>query len=260
MNYSLTLSGGGVRGVAHVGMLKILEQQYQFDYYAGASAGSIVAAAHACGYSAKEISEIIYKQKFRKLIFDFSKTNFGLVRGKKVLTLLEEVFMGKTFEDLQQKGITLRVYATDFQTGDRVCLCSGSIAKAVMASISFPIFFDPLAYQGRFLVDGGISGNFPMEETFAEYSGKCIGVDVGTPMRSDIDFSAKNFFGKLNGLQVAMEQTFRIFFKTQQRFPKDHPQIERIFIPDLSDFRAVDFSRMKEIEKVGEAEALKFLS
>ena len=252
MKHSLTLSGGGGLGLAHIGALKILEQKYHFDYYAGVSAGAIVVAAHACGYPAGKISELVHDINLFSLAFDGSKTNFGLVQGEKVLKLLEEIFQRKTFEDLEQKNIVLRIYATNFQNGARICLCSGSIPKAVMASLSVPILFDPFEYNGKFLVDGGLSGNFPMVETLAEYTGQCIGIDVATSLDEDLDFNEKTWFGKPKGLQKTLERTFRILFKNQQTFDSQSPQIETIFRPDLTDFKTIDIHRLREIEDAGE--------
>ena len=254
---ALVLSGGGGLGLAHVGALRVLENQYTFNYYAGVSAGAIVSAAHSCGYSAAEISEIVHDINFFSLAFDRSQTNFGLVQGEKVFALLEGVFQKKTFEELEKENIALRLYATDFQTGERVCLRSGSIAKAVMASISVPILFDPLEYNGRFLVDGGLSGNFPMEETLEQYEGQCMGIDVATSLNSDINFGEKSWFGKPKGLQQTLERTFRILFKNQQSFNVNNPKIEKIITPNLTAFKTIDILKLKEIEKAGEESVLK---
>ncbi len=249
---ALVLSGGGGLGLAHVGALKFLEKKYDFEYYAGVSAGAIVAASHAVGKSADEISEIIFSQNFFSLAFDFSKSNFGILRGQKVLNLLEEVFENKTFEELEISGKTLKIYATNFQNGDRVEISSGKISEAVMASLSVPILFEPLQKDGKWLVDGGLTGNFPMEETLANYAGeKIVGIDVATSLDEEKDFSQKKWFGKAAGMQNTLERTFRIFFKAQQNFDKNDSRLQ-IFTPDLTEFKTIDITKLRAIEDAGE--------
>lgn len=251
---SLVLSGGGSLGLAHIGALRVLEQHFSFRHYYGVSAGAIVCAAHACGKTASEISDIIHTTNILSLAFDFSSTNFGLVRGEKVMRFLEEIFEEKTFEDLEANGKSLRIYATDFTTGDRVCFCSGSLAKAVRSSISVPILFEPFWHEGKWLLDGGLSGNFPVFECLSENpSGEIVAVDVATSL-SDIDCSKKTLFGKPKSMRKMMERTFRIFFKTQQAIiPADNRVL--YIRPDLCDFTTLDMNKWKEIEAIGELSA-----
>ncbi len=257
-NASLTLSGGGGLGLAHVGALRILEHRYNFNYYAGVSAGAIVVACHVCGISADEISKIIHEQNFLSFAFESSETNFGFVHGKKVFTLLEKVFQKKTFEEIEEKlGKKLRIYATNFQNGKQICLKSGLISKAVMASLSIPILFDPFQYNGMFLVDGGLSGNFPIQKTLNEYPDECIGIDVATSLDENIDLSKKTFFGKAKGFQSALERTFRIFFASQKNYDETLHRLH-VLQPDLSNFKTIDIFKLKEIEKKGEEYAKNF--
>jgi len=249
---ALVLSGGGGLGLAHVGALKILEKKYDFDSYFGVSAGAIISAAHAVGHSAGEISEIIHSQNFFQLAFDFSGSNFGILRGKKVLKLLREVFKNKTFEDVKKSGKNLTIFATDFSNGARVSISTGNIAEAVMASLSVPVVFEPFQKDGKWLVDGGLSGNFPMQEAMDIYSGeKIIGIDVATSLDEKKDFSQKKFFGKASGIQNTLERTFRIFFKTQQNFDISDSRLQ-IFTPDLTVFKTIDITKLRAIEDAGE--------
>jgi NTE family protein len=257
---ALVLSGGGGLGLAHIGALKYLEKENHFDFYAGVSAGAIVSAGHAVGYSAQEISDIIHSQNFFKLAFDFSGSNFGILRGKKVFQLLEETFQQKTFEDVKKEGKILKIYATDFQTGERVEISSGRIDTAVMASLSVPVLFEPLEYNGRWLTDGGLSGNFPIEETLKNYAGESIiGIDVATSLDVHHDFSQKKFFGKAGGIQKTLERSFRILFQSQQQFDTTDPRL-KIFKPDLSQFKTIDIHKLKDIEKAGEECLQNFLA
>jgi len=249
---ALVLSGGGSLGVAHVGALKVLEKKYDFEYYSGVSAGAIVAAAHSIGKSAEEISEIILNQNFLSLAFDFSHSNFGILRGEKIKKLLDETFKEQTFEDLEKFGKTLRIYATNFQNGERIEISSGKISDAVMASLSVPILFEPHQYNGIWLVDGGLTGNFPMQETMQKYEGeKIIGIDVATAISNDKDFSHHTIFGKVSGMQSVLERTFRIFFKTQNNYDASDKRL-KIYTPKLEKFKTIDITKLKEIETAGE--------
>lgn len=251
MKASLILSGGAALGMAHVGALKVLEDRYDFDYYAGVSAGAMIGAAHACGKTAEDIAKILHSLRVRDFLFDRASTNFGVVRGQKVFELLEKEYEGRTFEDIEKEGKKLRVYATDFVTGKRVCFNSGNIAKAVMASISIPVVFQPVEYQDRFLVDGMLSGNFPIIETMDEYKGNCIGVDViADSLDENIDLGKKSFLGKRKGLPKTMERMFRILVQHQNDFEINDPRVN-ILKPKLSAFRTADIRKLKAIEKIG---------
>jgi NTE family protein len=254
---SLTLSGGGSLGMAHLGALEVLEQKYDFEYYAGVSAGALVCAAHACGMEAHKLAEMIHGQKMFALLFERGQTNFGLVRGEKVLAFLHEIYQGTTFEDIERTGKKLRIYATDFNTGERVCFKSGCVAHAVRASVGIPVVFDPFEHQGRLCVDGFLSGNLPMEETLAEYAGECVGIDVCTSLCEESDLEKKSFFGKPGGIAQTVERMFRILLKHQQNFDETN---ERILMlrPNLTEFKSSDVRKLKEIEAIGKVAALKY--
>lgn len=248
---ALVLSGGGGLGVAHVGALSVLEKKFEFDFFIGVSAGAIVTASVACGLSAEKISEILHKQNFFSLAFDFSPSSFGLLRGEKVLNLLKEVFDERTFEDLPKEK-PLIVCATNFQTGEVVRITSGSIANAVRASLSVPILFEPFEYEGMWLVDGGLSNNFPLDIAIQEYSGtRIIGVDVSIDLSAKVPCAERKMFGKIVRFQKTLERTFRIFFKSQQRL---FPQDDRVTIlrPNLAGYATIDLGKLVEIEKRGE--------
>lgn len=247
---ALVLSGGGGLGVAHIGALSVLEKKFEFDFLIGTSAGAIVSAAVACGVSAEKISEILHRQNFFALAFDFSPSSFGFLRGKKVLELLREVFDERTFQDLPKEK-KLIVCATDFQTGELVQITSGDIANAVRSSLSVPILFEPFFHEGRWLVDGGLSNNFPLDIATEDYLGDMIlGVDVSTDLSKEIRCDEKKLFGKIFQFHSMLERTFRIFFKSQQRLL---PLDDRVTIlrPHLSKYSTLDLGSLKEIEKKG---------
>ncbi|MEI7511124.1 MAG: patatin-like phospholipase family protein [Candidatus Peregrinibacteria bacterium] len=249
MPSALVLSGGGALGAAHIGVLKAVQNHYSFDTFAGVSAGAIVAAAYACGKSPEEIANILHSQNFFSLAFDFTPRNFGILRGRKILSLLEKVFEGKNFEDLLPEK-QLFVGATDFSTGEQVILHSGSIAKAVRASLSIPLLFEPFFHEGKWLVDGGISQNFPVDIVLDRFPQKeIIGVDVGTALHTNMDFSKSSPFKKIAALHRSLEQTFRIFFKNQQ--PACFPPQVFCIRPELSSFSSAGIRTLLAIEASG---------
>jgi NTE family protein len=247
---ALVLSGGGGLGVAHVGVLSVLEKKFDFDFLTGSSAGAIVAAGIACGVPIEKISELLHRQNFFMLAFDFSSSNFGFLRGEKVFKLLREVFQDRTFEDLPKEK-ELIVCATDFQTGELVKINTGDIASAVRASLSVPILFEPFFHKERWLVDGGLSSNFPLDIAITQYKGeKIIGVDVSTDLSGEVRCEEKKLFGKILHFQPTLERTFRILFKSQQRIlPYDDRTT--ILRPKLCEYSTLDLGKLKEIEKKG---------
>jgi NTE family protein len=251
---ALVLSGGGSLGMAHIGALRLIERKYEFDFCVGVSAGSIIAACYACGKLSPEIEKDITEQNFLHFLVDYSKSNFGFSRGQKMLDFLRKIFDDRTFEDLP-KGKTLVIGATDFSNGERVFIRSGSIAEAVRASSSIPIVFEPFFYQNRWLVDGGLAQNFPLDVAIEEYKGKkIIGVDVASGINPEMDFEMQSTFGKMRHIHILAQRCFHIFCRNQQRHFPDDPRVT-IIRPYVSDFAPLSFNRLKEIEERGEKAA-----
>lgn len=249
---ALVLSGGGALGAAHIGVIKKLEEKnYEFDFLAGVSAGSIICALLAIGKNSTQIKKILEDTKFFSLIFDFSNQNFGLIRGEKVYKMLENIFGDTRFKDIKTP---LYIGATDFQTGEKVIINSGKIIDAVRASISVPIIFDPFFHPKlkKWLSDGGLSLNCPTDIAIKKYKGNQIyAVDVAGSFPKDIDFSEKNYFKKLTTLRQTLERSFRIIFYNQQCcIPQD--KRVKIIRPDLRDFSAWKISGMNKIIQKGE--------
>ncbi|MBI5414358.1 patatin-like phospholipase family protein [Candidatus Peregrinibacteria bacterium] len=252
---ALVLSGGASLGAAHIGALQVLEKKYTFDFLAGVSAGAIVAAAFACGKTAEQIAKELYKQSFFHLGLDFTRSSFGILQGTKILEVLNKFFENKNFEDLHPHK-KLMIGTTDFQTGERVIITSGNIAEAVRASISLPVIFEPFLHQGRWLIDGGVAQNFPLDLAIEHYEGDhIIGIDVATCFSRDFDFTEKRIFRKLSHIHLILERTLRIFFKNQEKFPID--ERVKIIRPSLQDFHGLDVLRLKEIENAGREAAEK---
>ena len=172
------LGGGGARGAAHIGVLKVLEEHGVFpDIIAGTSIGALVGALYSAGLKAVEIEQLALQMNWRRLarLADLTLPISGLVQGKRITSLLKSILGDLTFWDLK---IRFACIATDIINGEEVMLSSGSVIRAVRASISVPGIFTPVRVGGRYLVDGGLVNEVPV--TTCRYMGAeyVVGVNV----------------------------------------------------------------------------------
>ena len=229
---ALVLSGGGALGTAHIGVIKILEKQgYEFDFYSGVSAGSIIISLLAIGYNSAEIWEIVERTNIFSAMFDISKSRFGLVQGDKVVKLFKKYLEDQRIEDLE---VPLAIGTTDFSNGQRVMITKGSLVDAIRASISVPVLFEPYFHpvEEKWLVDGGLSQNFPLDYAIDQYSG--------------------------NNIKQVFERVLRIYLSNQQiHFPQDNRV--QIIRPQLHNYTASDIFKLKEIYQEGAKTAEDFL-
>ena len=177
----LALSGGGARGLAHIGVLKVLEQEgIPVDFLAGTSMGGVIAAAYASGLSVDYIEkEALRMGRLRNLItlLDRSLPRRGLVEGQKVQEYLTTHLGDKTFEEMK---IPLSLVAVDLISGQEVVLNSGSVVDAVRATVSLPGVFAPFRLGDYLLMDGGVLNNLPADVVRGMGANVVIAVDVST--------------------------------------------------------------------------------
>ena len=252
---ALVLSGGAALGAAHVGVLKNLESRgFFFDFYAGVSAGALICALSAVGKNASEIQAILDEINFFSLAFDFKKSRFAFLRGDKVKTLIDREMGEKRIEELPVK---LLIGATDFATGERIILRKGKISDALRASISVPVLFEPYYHpeEKRWLADGGLTQNFPLDLAIAEYRGKSIvAVDVTASVLKPLDFAAESPLGKTKSLAAIAQRAIHILLCNQQRDIPPDPRVHKI-VPDLSAYTVMDIFKLKDIVEAGEKAA-----
>lgn len=157
----LALGGGFARGIAHVGVLRVLEQNnIPISVIGGVSSGAIVAAAMASGACADEIEQVALSMKFRD-IARWTLNLMGLAGSDRMITFLTRLLKVNRFEDLR---IPLAIVATDLNTGRPVTFhSSGDLVMPIRASCAYPGLFLPIRYQGRLLVDGFVSMEVPAE-------------------------------------------------------------------------------------------------
>ena len=172
----LALSGGAVRGIAHIGVLEILEREgIPVHSIAGTSAGSIIGALYAAGMSLSEIKRIALKTKWKN-IFKLTVPTMGLMSSEGIGAFMEDILPVKKFSALK---IPFAAVATDLKTGEKVSITSGSVAKAVQASCSLPVIFTPTESNRRLLVDGGVASQIPVKTAREKLGAKIVvAVDV----------------------------------------------------------------------------------
>lgn len=175
----LVLSGGGARGFAHIGVLRVLERHGIVpDVIAGTSMGAILGALYAAGTRADDLYAIAEDLTWRELI-DLS-LSAGLLKGEKLRDFLSDQ-LPATFAELD---IPLAVTTTDVETGEQVVFMEGPLVPAVRASACYPGAFEPVRFQGRTLADGGIVNNLPVEATAILQATFTIASDVTPPRRT----------------------------------------------------------------------------
>ena len=163
LKIGLALSGGAAKGLAHIGVIKALEEAgIQVDFISGSSMGALIGAAYASGIPIDTLEKIAidtdWKTAAKMLVPGFSTS--GLINGKKVKEFLYTIYGDKKIEDLP---IPFAATATDISTGKLYVINKGSLLEAVRASISIPIVFTPVKHKDIFLVDGGLVNPVPID-------------------------------------------------------------------------------------------------
>lgn len=171
----ITLSGGGFRGMAHLGILQYLKElEVQLHAVSGASAGSLVGAFVAAGFSPLEIKDIAKNEKFFSYN-DLSIGNGGLFSADVFEKIIKKYIPHDSFEGLK---MPLYVAVTDLTNAELLIFNQGSLSFAVKSSCCFPLVFHPVVYKGnRYLCDGGLMNNFPVDQIAATCN-KCIGINI----------------------------------------------------------------------------------
>ncbi len=237
------LSGGGVRGVAHIGVLRALnEHGIRPGKVAGTSAGAIVGALYAAGYDHAEMLEFFLKKNPLHLS-KVTLTKPGIIDTDKVREDFEEYFPDDSFEAL---GCELRVLATDLTRGEPATFDSGPLIQAVLASACYPLMFTPIEIDGRLYADGGIVSNFPAELL----AGRCR-VLLGAHASELREVDADDLGNSLSVLRRALEVGI---FRTSTA---KYGLCDVVLRPSrLSRFGIFEAKHFPEIERIGYEAAL----
>lgn len=236
MKTGLVLSGGGARGISHVGAIKALaEHHIKFDIISGTSAGAFVGALLCYGYSPDEIFEIILKTRFSGFLrFGFSTG--GLLKIDRAEEILKKYIPENTFEALK---IPLVVTASDINAGEEVSFRTGELAKPVVASCCLPGLFKPIHFQGRDLVDGAIFNNLPVAaiEQEADY---IIGIHCNPIPLQESALQMYNI----------TYRSFRLAMRGKAKASLDRCNL-LIEAPELSTYNTADFRKAQKLFDIG---------
>lgn len=228
----LVLSGGGVRGIAHLGVIKLLEElNVQISAISGTSAGAIVGAFIADGYRSDAILEIVKSRKF----FGFSNLLFGkpgIFNMDGFEQVYNEYFPHNKLESLK---IPLHIATTDMIKGESRYFSEGDLSLLLRATSCVPLVFQPIKYNGKVLMDGGILNNFPTEPLLGRMD-MIIGVHVNSLSEKMEELHMKDLLDR--SFHIAVRGTLR------------HKATDcAVFIepPEMSRFGMFDFTRADEI-------------
>jgi NTE family protein len=275
----LVLAGGGARGSAHIGVIKVLEElRVPVDCIAGTSIGALIGAAYATGIDAAEMEKIVAGLSTEALFVDRpprsevpirtkidEQRNFvgpefgvrdgellvskGLVAGEQLETTMRRLIRSSDVVRFDDLPIPFRAVATDLAAGEPVVLSQGELSQALRASLSVPVALAPVRLDGRILVDGGLTDNLPVDVARAMGADVAIVVDLGSARLSEQDL------GTLLGvsrriLDILIEQSEK---KSLALLRPDDILIR----PDLGDFSSADFDHWAVPIPLGEAAARK---
>ena len=235
----LALGGGIVRGLAHIGVLAVLEENHiPVDYVAGTSAGSIIATAFCAGWSAEEIHERALKFRWRHIARP-TWPWLGLMSFDRLAVQMVREFGDVHFEDLK---IPLTVVATDINTGGPVRFSQGRVAPAVQGSCSLPGLVAPLRLGEHLLCDGGMSDMVPVDVLRDMGAEVVIGVDV-------FEFKIRRYLGPLGYMLAALEIVL-------ERAGGGIAQADCMITPRLAGKTYLRFSKRREMYELGRQAAL----
>ena len=204
--WSLALGGGGARGLAHIGVLKVLEAAgIEPEIVTGTSMGGLIALAWGAGMKAEEMEDLARRTHIARL-FTIDKTGLAVAGTERIGALAKRLADGRTMEELPRR---CAVVAVDIISGQRVTISTGPVDRAVCATIAIPALFSPVVEGDRILVDGGILEPVPVEAAYHLGGRRVIAVDVGPDRGRPL---APDAFLAMVPRQIASSLVFLRFF------------------------------------------------
>lgn len=274
---ALVLSGGGAKGAAHIGVLKVLEKyQVPVDIVIGTSIGSIIGGMYSIGYTPDEIEDTVLNLDFmslmnnskdRKLknieektineLYPFTVTidknmnlslPMGFTNGQKIYLQLKEIFSrAETVHDFDKFPMKYRAVTTNLNTGKEVVISKGDLALSAFKSMAIPSFVEPVEDDGSFYVDGGVINNFPIEEA----------IKMGADIIIAVDISADET--KITEKSTVVSILDKISTYNGSRNTQFQKQLANILIvPDVKNHNTLDFGNLKDLVAKGEEAADKY--
>ncbi len=273
----LVLSGGGAKGLAHIGVLKVIDSLgIKVDYIGGTSMGAVVGGLYASGYTANQLDSIFSKIDVDALLQDYTPresksfyekrndeiyaltlpfNNFklglpsGLSKGLYNFNLMSRLTQHVSdVRDFDKLPIPFLCIATDVETGEQIVLDEGILAQAIIASGALPTLYSPVEINGRLLIDGGVVNNYPIEELKNRGIDFIIGIDVQDGLKNR---------EQLKDVTAVLSQinNFSMIEKMEGK-----RSLTNIYIkPDIKGFSVVSFDKGQEIIKKGNEKANEFI-
>ena len=275
LKVALVLSGGGVKGYAHLGVLRVLEREnIKIDYITGTSIGALIGTLYSIGYSVDEIEKFLddinvssfletvtdntnlsleKKESLKKysayLSFD-NELNFSFPKGLKGTGeeyLILKKMLGKYeyMDSFDNFPIPLRIVATNLNTGETKAFSKGDVAKVLIASMSIPSIFEPMKIDGEIYVDGLVTRNLPVEEAYDMGADIVIASDIGAPVVEKDDYNILSVMSQANTIQAS----------NITKVSREKASI--LISPDIKDISAIASSKKEELMKLGKVAAEK---
>ena len=271
----LVLSGGAARGLAHIGVLKALEEQgVKIDAIAGTSMGAVIGGLYASGYKIDELEKLALGIDWQQALSDAppredipfrrkqddrdflvkQKLSFrddgslglplGVIQGQNLALLLESMLAhASDTRDFDKLPIPFRAVATDIASGEKVVFRKGHLPRVIRASMSIPAVFAPVEMDGRLLVDGGMTDNIPLDVARDMGVDIAIVVDIGTPLRSR---------QQLATVVDVLNQSITLMTRrnSEEQLATLHKN-DVLIQPPLASFGVTDFGRAQEMIDAG---------
>jgi NTE family protein len=276
----LVLSGGGARGIAHIGVIRVLEELHIApDLIVGTSMGSIIGGLYAAGWSPDEMEEIIRVIDWEKIFTDRverkdhsfrrkqddrpvmiqGRLHFedlkptmpsGVISGQRLELALRIIeALSATATDFDQLPIPYRAVAADIATGEAAVISSGSLATAMRASMSVPGALPPVTIDGRDLVDGGITANLPVGIAQDLGAHRIIAIDISSPLLEEGGEHFETFMSVYTHLNSLLT------VRNRERDAALLQPDDILIVPDLGDISFVSFDRVEDAVAIGEEAA-----
>lgn len=274
---ALVLSGGGAKGAAHIGVLRVLEEyKVPIDFVVGTSAGSIIGAMYSVGYSSDEIQETILEMNFLSLMnndkdrtlrtiedkFASEKYPFkvsvdkdmnlslpmGFLNGEYIYLKLKDIFSrAEDIQDFDKLPIPYRAITTNLNTGEEVILSKGDLALSTFKSMAIPSFLEPVHDNGNYYVDGGVTNNTPVD----------VAINMGADIVIAVDISANpSKIGNNSNMVAVLDKISTYKGNENVEFQKKLADI--LIVPDVKKHNTIDFSNLNNLIEEGEKSAHEF--
>ena len=274
---ALVLSGGGAKGAAHIGVLKVLEEyKIPIDFIVGTSAGSIVGAMYSVGYSPDEIEKIILEMNFLTLMnnnkdrtlrniedkFASEKYPFkvsidkdlnlslpmGFLNGEYIYLQLKDIFnRAENIHNFDNLPIPYRAITTNLNSGEETVIGDGDLALATFKSMAIPSFLEPVQDGDNYYVDGGVTNNLPVDTAISMGADIVIAVDIG---------ANPSKIGNNSNVIAVLDKISTYGGNKNIEFQKKLADI--LIVPDVKEHNTIDFSNLDGLVSEGEKATLQF--